>query len=531
MRAQWIAALSALSFLAGCGPDRDPQLYQSGDDEKSIVGGNAASAGEYPHQISLQTRSGFHYCGGSLIDANWVLTAAHCVVGDSASSMRVEIGMNRLSSGGEAFNVAQVIVHSGYNANTNQNDVALLRLSRAATGHTTIPLIDAAAEAQYGTPGTLATVTGWGDLSSNGGSPDALQEVDVPIVSNSVCDNAYTRENITNQMVCAGYIGQGGRDSCQGDSGGPLVVDVPGGHALMGVVSWGYGCADPRYPGVYARVSQYNAWLDSFGVNYSTVGDDPTTPPVDPPSTGDDHGDQLEDATVLDIPDGAWVLDAELDAGDTDVFRLELEGTGTLSLSTTGSTDTFGTLYDTAGNELASDDDGGANTNFLIDVADAGGVYYLAVRGYAGSTTGAYQLQITADLAGSTEPPAPPPAPPAPPAPPVTDDHGDEPANATPVALPAGSTASGNATLLAGDLDVFAVTMSSAGTLTASTTGNTDTYGLITTASGQVLAQNDDTNGLQMRVSANVAAGTYYVWIRGYSTSTTGPYGFTIAAN
>lgn len=107
-------------------------------------------------------------------------------------------------------------------------------------------------------------VTGWGAIREGGPTSDTLQEVQVPIMSNSECRKSkYGERRITDNMLCAGYK-DGGKDSCQGDSGGPLHVVQHGQHQLAGVVSWGEGCAKGGYPGVYARVNRYGTWIRSL---------------------------------------------------------------------------------------------------------------------------------------------------------------------------------------------------------------------------------------------------------------------------
>merc|ERR1712172_427605 len=103
-----------------------------------------------------------------------------------------------------------------------------------------------------------ATVTGWGTLSSGGSQPTVLQEVDVTVTTNTACKNAYGSSMITANMICAA---DSGKDSCQGDSGGPMIAEENGRQALIGVVSWGYGCAMEAYPGVYARVTEKMDWI------------------------------------------------------------------------------------------------------------------------------------------------------------------------------------------------------------------------------------------------------------------------------
>ena len=105
--------------------------------------------------------------------------------------------------------------------------------------------------------GALATVTGWGTLQSGGNQPEVLNEVQVTVQTNDQCNSAYGG-GITDNMICAA---DAGKDSCQGDSGGPMVVEENGRFALAGVVSWGYGCAMPEYPGVYARVTAQLDWI------------------------------------------------------------------------------------------------------------------------------------------------------------------------------------------------------------------------------------------------------------------------------
>lgn len=234
--------------------------------QPEIVGGQDAAPDAWPWTVSLQDPSGsglnFHFCGGSLIAPDWVLTAAHCVPGLQPGQLVAVVGPHRLSGGtGQRLPVDRIISHPQYDENTTNNDIALLHLARPATGVQPIPWLTAATLAQAN-PGVLATVTGWGALSEGGAGSDVLQQVQVPVVSNQACNspNSYGG-GITENMLCAGFA-EGGRDSCQGDSGGPLIVpDGNGGWLQAGVVSFGNGCAAPNFYGVYSRVSQFDGWL------------------------------------------------------------------------------------------------------------------------------------------------------------------------------------------------------------------------------------------------------------------------------
>ncbi|KAI4902244.1 hypothetical protein NFI96_020294 [Prochilodus magdalenae] len=234
-----------------------------------IVGGQTAGSGAWPWQVSLQINGG-HFCGGSLISNNWILSAAHCFQSSStssASSLTVYLGMSSLEGSNPNMAVryvSRIINHPSYISSGHNNDIALLQLSSSVTYTDYIqPVCLAAAGSSLG-GGALVWVTGWGDISSSVSlpSPKNLQELEVPIVSNSNCENSYG-STITSNMLCAG-VPEGGKDSCQGDSGGPLVIKQNSVWTQAGVVSFGYGCAQPNYPGVYTRVSEYQDWINSY---------------------------------------------------------------------------------------------------------------------------------------------------------------------------------------------------------------------------------------------------------------------------
>jgi len=255
---------------------KNPQAQAIGRGISSgrIVGGDPVELSDNPWQVALvrgliaePNRSQF--CGGSVIAADWVLTAAHCVrnsiVREEPARINVVAGTSKFVFGGERVQVATIQVHPRYNATTQDSDYALLRLSRPlTTGGTTVTRpVDTASATTEVPDNTTVLVTGWGATAEGApGSLDLLGAA-IPVVSNAVCNRPESYNgDITDTMMCVGRQ-EGGIDSCQGDSGGPLTADLQGRRVLVGVVSWGEGCARRLKYGVYARVSKAADWIAS----------------------------------------------------------------------------------------------------------------------------------------------------------------------------------------------------------------------------------------------------------------------------
>ncbi|MBQ4811092.1 trypsin-like serine protease [Pseudoalteromonas luteoviolacea] len=255
----------------------EPQQSR-GIDSPRIVGGQETAEFAYPFMGSLQLDNG-HFCGLSFIGDNKVLTASHCIEGIPAERFTVKFEGHDLTddSQWQTYNIVSMSMHDQYNMGMQyNNDIAVLELDRPVENIKPIKLADQVIRNSL-VAGDNLKVMGWGRLSSGGESPDKLQEVDVPYVTNELCNSEeYYNGRISDSMICAG-LAEGGKDSCQGDSGGPLIVQKNDEWFQVGVVSWGEGCALPNKPGVYADVESLFYWVQSktsdfgFGQNESHV--------------------------------------------------------------------------------------------------------------------------------------------------------------------------------------------------------------------------------------------------------------------
>ena len=224
-----------------------------------IVGGVQTEVNEYPWQVGLVRPNGRSpFCGGTLISDRHVMTAAHCTAGQSASNIRIILGEHKTDDASQTkVEVATITDDPLYNSNTMKNDFSILTLKEPVTFTREISPACLPSDTNQLYAGQVATVSGWGTLQSNGNQPTVLMEVDVTVTTQTVCRNVYGND-ISTINICAM---DAGKDSCQGDSGGPLVIQENGRFALIGVVSYGYGCAQPNVPGVYARVTARKDWI------------------------------------------------------------------------------------------------------------------------------------------------------------------------------------------------------------------------------------------------------------------------------
>lgn len=253
-------------------------LYDSHNISKPffyIVNGEEAVEHEFPWMAALTNRKR-QFCGGSLIDESHILTAAHCVAHVSKSDvqhLRVKLGDHNIKDNDRTsveVRVKRIIRHIGFSSKTLHNDIAILTMEHPVEFNDYIsPICLAAGSNQY--TYQSVTVAGWGTLTDRGRQPNELMKVDVEVWTNDKCSTSYAGNapgGITSHMLCASLPN---KDSCSGDSGGPLFKcqnNRDGSCTQIGIVSWGIGCAQANYPGVYTRVTSMRDWISNIVKDY-----------------------------------------------------------------------------------------------------------------------------------------------------------------------------------------------------------------------------------------------------------------------
>ena len=249
-----VAMLSAAS-VASAEEKLKPTGYR-------IVNGAPADISQHPWQVALRIKHGGEadLCGGAIIARRWLVSAAHCFgAASQAQGVQAKAGVANYQANGIWLDAERVIVHKDYNPKTQENDIALIKLTSPAAG----VKVDLAEKNMVIPANQDLEVTGWGTTTEGGAASDVLMKANVPYVENSTCNKpANYKGAIKAGMMCAGYP-EGGTDACQGDSGGPLVWRQTEQHpVLVGIVSFGEGCARKHKFGIYTRVSAYRDWVD-----------------------------------------------------------------------------------------------------------------------------------------------------------------------------------------------------------------------------------------------------------------------------
>lgn len=258
-----LRALLALTFasvaLTACSTVQTPESNNTEVSEQ-IVYGTISAVGSRPYMVAVQRSNALtrNWCGGSLIASNWVMTAAHCVEGFTASSFKVRAGVYNLSSSteGQTLSVSNIYIHPSYSDVGYGYDIALLKLSANVTHPNAAPgaIPNSTVDSTLVQSGQTATVSGWG-LTEFGSSSSQLREVTIPITP----DGAPCGGTPAN-TICGPYYQ--GKDSCNGDSGGPLARRYNSKNYILGIVS--YGPTECRGEGVYTRVGKYASWIRSI---------------------------------------------------------------------------------------------------------------------------------------------------------------------------------------------------------------------------------------------------------------------------
>ncbi|XP_066516250.1 coagulation factor VII [Hoplias malabaricus] len=244
-----------------------PKKDVEDDPRARIVGGAECPRGHCPWQVLLKYgEKGF--CGGAIIKTKWIITASHCLEKLNVKFLKIVAGEHDIdvNEGSEqTIDVQEIIMHPKYVSATSDNDIALLRLRKPIIYSTyavpvCLPLRDLAERELWAV--NLHTVSGWGRRSEGGPTSRILRKLDVPRIRTQDCVHQ-SNVSLTANMFCAGYF-EGKQDSCKGDSGGPLVTHYRNTTFLLGIVSWGKGCARPGHYGIYTRVSNYLEWIHKY---------------------------------------------------------------------------------------------------------------------------------------------------------------------------------------------------------------------------------------------------------------------------
>nr|AYV99615.1 venom polypeptide [Dolopus genitalis] len=226
-----------------------------------VVNGQEGDIKDFPYLASLQHRS-IVRCGATIINPRTVITATHCFKDVILEKLFVRAGTKFGEKEGQLVPVKCYLTHPDYVPLTQNNDIAIVWTKTPLTINSLVKPINMA---QFGAPlpvGKMGVVAGWGRLGENLGFPDIFHFALLPVIERNKCvksgGGGYDDFRITDKMFCAGFMGVGGTDSCKSDSGGPFVVD----NTLVGVVSFGQGCARKKFPGVYANVAVFRKWID-----------------------------------------------------------------------------------------------------------------------------------------------------------------------------------------------------------------------------------------------------------------------------
>nr|AAD17492.1 chymotrypsin 2 [Anopheles aquasalis] len=233
-----------------------------GTHHNRVVGGQDAAESSAPYQVSLQLADIGHFCGGSILNERWILTAAHCLKEKDAADLEVLAGTNSLKEGGQRYRVDRLFSHSRYNRPQFHNDIGLVHLASPIQFSSKVQSIE---YSEHALPANVTVrLTGLGLLDVWGPTPTQLQTYDLLTLSNKECKEKIklNPHNVDIGHVCT--LTKQGEGACNGDSGGPLVFE----DKLVGLVNFGIPCAT-GIPDVFARVSYYHDWIRTTIANKS----------------------------------------------------------------------------------------------------------------------------------------------------------------------------------------------------------------------------------------------------------------------